>query len=1728
MKTNEQNENRRLNIFIQVCGLIPVVLGFSAVLGWIFDIQQLASFDSGKIPMAISTAVLFVAFGFLIFFYQRIISNRIMFRIGVVISIIGIIIALLLLYLTLMGIHPEAGHLGLGMNFAVDGLIVGQMSPVTAFCFVFVSLSFLTMLSKPIQKKLIKTSLIFAVIIIFASIILLLSYLLGTPLLYEENFIPPAITTSLAFLFLGIALLLISGLKVWSYEELSNALSTRYTFILALVFFTLIISIMTAGYSYYKSYEKQFRVEIINHLSSIAELKVHQIEQWRKERLGDAKAIYKNAEFSGLIHHLLKNQNDIDVKKRIQEWIDIVHSTYQYESISLHDLKGRELVASPIRIKHSHLFFPKLLSEIQKSGEIIFKDFYRDENDLRIYLEIFIPIQFDNNLIGILDLRIDPQQYLYPLINEWPTPSKTAETLIVRREGNEVVFLNELKFQKNTALNFRRLLTKLRSPAARAALGKKEIMEGVDYRGVPVLAYVCPIPNSPWFLVARIDIAEVYAPLREWFWAIAILVVVLLTGLGISIGLVWHNQRSKFHLERYQSTEKIRNLNRVYAILSEINGAIVRIRNPQELFERACDIAVEKGGFQIAWIGKINSQTKKIDLVASNGISEEHLKKIDFNYSDDESLLRVAGQAIKNGVHVISNDIQKDESILLLHKELAMCGCNSLAAFPLIVFGQVWGVFNLYSSEVGFFDEEELKLLDELAMDISFAMEFAEKEAERKFAEESLRENEEKYRLMFANNPQPMFIYDLETLAFLEINNAAIHHYGYTREEFLLMTLKDIRPEEDIDALMKDVELTHPTYNPAGEWRHLKKNGEMINVEINSHTVTFNARKARHVMVKDITKLKQAKETLIASEIRYRRLFESAKDGILILDAETGKIVDVNPFLIELLDYSKEKFIEKEIWEIGFFKDIVANYDKFLELQKNKYVRYENLPLETSNGRKINVEFVSNVYLVDNQKVIQCNIRDITERKRAEDALIESERKFRNVVEEAVEIVFTVDNRGYFTYVNPAGLRSSGYSLDELTKLKYIDLIEPEFKQKVQRNYFKQYLERSSSSSTEYPFRTKSGEIKWFNQNSRLIIENDEVKGFYVIARDVTERRIAEEALKESEERFRSLYENSTIGLYRTTPDGKIILANPTLVKLLGYSSIEELSIRNLEKDGFEPTYERNLFLNKIEMNGEVQGLESAWTTKDGSVVYISESARAIRDSNGKTLYFDGTVEDITERKLAEDELLASKLFIEEIINSIPARVFWKDKNLVYLGCNTIFAADAGFSNPPEIIGKDDYQMGWRDQAELYREDDRTVIETGKSKLLIEEPQTTPEGKTITLLTSKIPLRNSKGEITGLLGTYIDITERKRAEDELKESEKRYRNLFEKMLDGVYKSSHEGKFLQINDAMVNMLGYNSKEELYAIDIKSDLYFEKSDRESAALEQKYEEMAIFRLKKKDGSEIWVEDYGRLVLDDKGNVLYHEGVMRDVTERLRVEQELIQAKEKAEESDKLKSEFLNQMSHEIRTPINIILGNTDYLNELMGKNMDSDTRDCFDGIDLASTRIIRTVDLILNAAEFKTSGYKTQLVKVDLDSEILSKLYKEHQLSANQKGLEIKYICNEKDTNVIADNYSITQIFANLIDNAIKYTKKGKVEILLEKNKTGNIMVEIKDTGIGMNKEFLSKMFEPFTQEEQGSSRSYDGNGLGLSLVKNYCDINNATIEVESEKNVGTTFRVIFKD
>jgi PAS domain S-box-containing protein len=262
----------------------------------------------------------------------------------------------------------------------------------------------------------------------------------------------------------------------------------------------------------------------------------------------------------------------------------------------------------------------------------------------------------------------------------------------------------------------------------------------------------------------------------------------------------------------------------------------------------------------------------------------------------------------------------------------------------------------------------------------------------------------------------------------------------------------------------------------------------------------------------------------------------------------------------------------------------------------------------------------------------------------------------------------------------------------------------------------------------------------------------------------IAEGKQKEEALRESEDRFRDLVEHSQDLVCTHDLEGRILSANPWASTILGIppDELPGMNFRDLLVP--EVRHKFGSYLDEIRTRGAAQGLMRIQTRNGERRLW--EYKNSLRTEGVAVPIVRGMAQDITERMRAEEALRASQKMIEEIINAIPVRVFWKDRNLIYLGCNSIFARDAGFTDPKDVIGKDDYQMGWREQAELYRADDRQVIESGCSKFLIEEPQTTSEGNTITLLTSKIPLRNSNGEIGGVIGTYYDITDRKRVEAE--------------------------------------------------------------------------------------------------------------------------------------------------------------------------------------------------------------------------------------------------------------------------------------------------------------------------------------------------------------------------
>ena len=368
-------------------------------------------------------------------------------------------------------------------------------------------------------------------------------------------------------------------------------------------------------------------------------------------------------------------------------------------------------------------------------------------------------------------------------------------------------------------------------------------------------------------------------------------------------------------------------------------------------------------------------------------------------------------------------------------------------------------------------------------------------------------------------------------------------------------------------------------------------------------------------------------DTVLASKLSVGEEYHSYKclNGLvdvaipIIINREHIANLFSGQFFFEEPD--KESFLKQAV-KYGFDKE------SYLEALKKVPVISEKQVMHTMD------------YLLNMTKLISEMTLQKSEQIELYNALRKSEEKYRRIFENMQDVYYETSIDGTIHEISPSiKILSKGqYQRDELIgKSMYIFYSDPNERTAL----ISKIKERGSVSDFEITLKNKDGSQVPCSISSKICLDAqgrpEKVIGSM---RNITEHKQAEKTLQESEERFRSLYENSTVGIYRTTPDGKIILSNPTLVKLLGYSSFEELSERNLEKDGFEPSYERTHFTDVLKREGEVKGLESAWTRMDGTKLFVSESARAINDKEGKIIYYDGIVEDITPRKKAEQELI--------------------------------------------------------------------------------------------------------------------------------------------------------------------------------------------------------------------------------------------------------------------------------------------------------------------------------------------------------------------------------------------------------------------------------------------------------------------------------------------------------
>jgi PAS domain S-box-containing protein len=602
-----------------------------------------------------------------------------------------------------------------------------------------------------------------------------------------------------------------------------------------------------------------------------------------------------------------------------------------------------------------------------------------------------------------------------------------------------------------------------------------------------------------------------------------------------------------------------------------------------------------------------------------------------------------------------------------------------------------------------------------------------------------------------------------------------------------------------------------------------------------------------------------------------------------------------------------------------------------------------------------------------------------------------------------------------------------------------------------------------------------------------------------------------------TEEEVKTILRTAIDGFYLVDMEGRILETNDSYCSMIGYSREEllKMSVKDIEALETQEVIQKRI--NKILKTGSDR-FETSHKCKDGKIIVIEASVNYLIEEQPRLFCF---MRDITDRKRAEEALLESEVRYRMLYDTFSDGILIADvETKTFKYANPAMCFMLGYSEDElRLMGLQDIHPK-KDSLRIIAEFEKLAKGVGSHSSEI--PCVRKDG---TIFYADIS--NANIFFDGRphsMGIFRDISERNRAEEKVRQLAAIVRSsedaIIGKNLDGIVTSWNKGA--------ENIYGY-SESEIVGNSISLLIPQENGDELNQIMDkiksgENIKHFETVRLRK-DGRPIQMSLTVSPIFNAEGRIVAASVIEHDITVRKKSELELIRAKDQAESANKLKDAFIANISHEIRTPLNGILGMTSLIKEMYQNNIKKEDEEIFQGIDFSSKRIIRTIDMILNYSRLHIGEFNIIPNKIIL-SDICSNLVKEFNASANYKSLELSFQNKCGNAVIFADEYSVTMAVSNLIDNAIKFTSSGSVSLSLYKGNADDIILDIKDTGVGIDKDYLNNIFEPYRQEQMGYGRAYEGIGLGLAIVKKVINLNNAVINVESKKGEGTTFSINF--
>jgi PAS domain S-box-containing protein len=1468
-----------------------------------------------------------------------------------------------------------------------------------------------------------------------------------------------------------------------------------------------VLALLAGGLLFYHVQEQRVRQDVESNLKVITEFKVNEIVAWRADQLAEGSELMASLFFvEGTAQWLADPQSNAatEILSRFRS----LQKHYLYRDVFLVDAGARVRLSLSGRLGPLEADSAQALSAALRDRKPKLTDLHADELDSTPHISVVAPLFVSEGEtqkpLGAVVLVCDARQYLYPLIQSWPVPSETAETLLVRREGDDVFFLNDLRRQSNAALKLRIPLSQTNVPAVMAVLGKEGVVQGKDYHGVEVLAVLKHIPDSSWFMVAKMDAAEAFASWQFRSILILALLLVLVALAGAAVLVVWQRNRKAHYRALYRAeVTRLASEKRYGVTLKSIGDAVIATdaKGRLELLNPVAETLT----------GWTNEEARGRPLAEVFRIINEETR-----------------QPVENPVA----RVMREGVVVGLANHTALIARNG-TEFPIADAGA--------------------PIRDEQNEIIGVVLVFRNQSEERAM-QRALRESQALYHSLVEQLPAGVFRKDAEG-RYVFVNSWFCRLKSVKAELFLGKKPQEVAAAELAAGSASPDQINRLATQGTDHNQQIMQTGRRIEAE--EHGVDADGKEQHLYVVKspmfgsdgkivgsqgvlfDITERKRIEETLKHERNLFRTILDNLPSIIFFKDRD-GRYVLSNQAHQRVLGSTQEailgktafdfhppdlarQYLEDEMQIMRTGEPLAAKEELALhrEIGEHRWHLTSRIPLKDESGHVVGVFGISH---------------DITERKRAEGALRESQALYHSLVEQLPAGIFRKNKEGRYVFVNSWLCRFRGVKAEHYLGKTPQEVEAAELARLGADRGAHPRLGAQGASHHELVMRTGRQievEEEWPGQDGkrhRLHVTKSPVfdldgtiVGTQGIMFDITERKQAEEALRESQALHHSFVEQLPNAVFRKDSEGRYVMVNSQFCRLKGLKAEDflgrkpvEVAKRESAKQGESGQATKYAAQGEevhelIMLTGKVVETEEEYPAADGGKQFMHVMRMPVFGPDGTVVGTQGILFDITPRKRTEEEVDRTAREWQTTFDATNDAIWILDQEHRVLRTNKtaerIFQRQCG-----EMLGKHCYEIVHgttepipgcplnRARKNMRRETTDLKIGGGWFEVIVD------------------PILDSAGQYAGAVHIVSDITSRKQAEERIREQAA----LLDAANDAIYVRALNHTVTYWNDGAERLYGWTRAEVLgRKIDdlISYDAGAFKTAQ--AALLAQGSWSGEVKMTSKAGKEIVVFCRWTLLRDEQGQPKEVLAINTDITEQKQLETNFLRA-QRLEGIGAL----AGGIAHDLNNILQPILMTAALLRETVG---DSESREMLDTMNTCAQRGADIIKQLLTFARGKP-GARVPLPIRHLLNE-LNKLIHE----TFPRNIQLRVSTPKDLWLVLGDATQVHQALMNLCVNARDAMPDGGTLTLVAENLTLDeafaammpgakpgpyVCVSVADTGTGIPPENLDRIFDPFfTTKEIGK-----GTGLGLATVLGIVRGHGGFVRVNSRVGHGTTFEL----